>query len=148
MYCSSCGNEITKGLNYCNSCGVRVVDPEKAKSRSGLENISTAIGFIGLGGLIGFIFLVRILLERSVDKEPLVIILIAYLATIFGISYMLINLLSGISKESKRDVEFQADLPKSIRPIDTNQLEEPKQSPASVVENTTRTLNKVPIERK
>ena len=148
MYCSSCGNEITKGLNYCNSCGARIADLAKDKSSSMFENASTAIGFIGLGGLIGFIFLVRILIENRVEAPVMVIILLAFLATIFGICFLLIKQLSGKSNETTPNVEFQHETPKYVKPATTNQLEEASQQPASVVENTTRTLDKVPIERK
>ncbi len=151
MYCSSCGNEIKKGLNYCNSCGARIVDLEKEKSGSRTQNISTAIGFVGLGGIIGFIFLVKLLLENKVQEAPLIIILLAFLATVFGISFLLIKQLSGSSSspKSEDDFGFQTNIPKAVKPADTNQLEEPKQKPAaSVVENTTRTLEEVPIERK
>lgn len=147
MYCSSCGSEIKKGLNYCNSCGARIVDIEKEKSGGRFENVSTSIGFIGLGGLIGFIFLTRILIENRVDAPVMVIILLAFLATLFGISFLLIKQLSGNSTTTNQNVEFQNDAPKTIKPANTNQLEEPKQAPASVVENTTRTLDKVPVER-
>jgi hypothetical protein len=85
------------------------------------------------------------LLGENLDPAALVIILIAYLATLFGISYLLIKQLGG-SEKSK--VEFQSRIPPAMNPSDTNQLEEPKQNPASVVENTTRTLDKVRIEHK
>ncbi len=147
MYCSNCGNKIKKGLNYCNACGARIVDLEKEKSSSNVENISTAIGFIGVAGLAGFVFLVKMLLDYNVLEGPMVIILIAYLATVFGISFMLIKQLSPKKETSDQSINFQSDIPRTIKSVDTNQLEEPKQPPASVVENTTRTLDKVPIER-
>lgn len=147
MYCSSCGSEIGKGRNYCNSCGARIVDPEKEKSGSRFENVSTAIGFVGLGGLIGFIFLVKLLLENNVLEGPMILILLAFLATIFGICFLLIKQLSGKSETSNQIADLETIIRKAIKPADTNQLEEPKQTPASVVENTTRTLDKVPIER-
>lgn len=148
MYCSNCGNELKKGLNYCNSCGARVVDVAEEKSGSRLQNISTAIGFIGVFGLVGFIFLVKLLLDHNVLEGPVMIILLAYLATIFGISYLLIKQLNPESEKSESDVGFRTDAPKAFKSANTNQLEEPKHPPASVVENTTRTLDEVLVDRK
>jgi hypothetical protein len=147
MYCSSCGNEINKGLNYCNSCGARVFDPEKEKNGSNFEIISTSIGFIGLGGIIGFIFLVKTLLPSDLDAPAIIIILLAFLATVFGISYLLIKQLSEKSKDNRSSFEIPGNTPRAVKAADTNQLEEPKQTPVSVIENTTRTLDKVPVER-
>jgi hypothetical protein len=148
MYCAGCGNQIKKGLNYCNSCGARVSDPIEEKMSSITQNISTAIGFIGVGGIVAFIFLVKILLENNVAEPVMVITLLAYLATIFGICFLLIKQMAGSSEKSDRHIEFQNEVLKAIKSADTNQLEEPKQAPASVVENTTRTLDKVPVEQK
>lgn len=148
MYCSSCGNELKKGLNYCNSCGARVVDIEKEKSGSRFEHISTAIGFIGVAGIAGFVFLVRMLLRNDVDEPVIVLLSFALLATTLGIIFMLIKLLWASSEKESQDVEFRNEAPIAIKSVDTNQLEEPRETPASVVENTTRTLDKVPIERK
>lgn len=148
MYCAACGNQLKKGLNYCNSCGARIVDSEDAKGRSRVENVSTAVGFIGVGGLIGFIFLVKILLDNSVHEPVMVITLLAYLATIFGICFLLIKQLAGKSEKSDQNIEFQNEILKAIKSADTNQLEEPKQAPASIIENTTRTLDKIPVEQK
>ncbi len=148
MYCSSCGNQIKKGLNYCNSCGVRIVDAEDIKSGSKGQNVSTAISYIGIAGIIGFIALVKLLSEKNIDTPAMVMILIAFSATIFGICFMLIKQLSGNSEKSNQHIEFQNDVPRTIKSVDTNQLEEPKHTPASVIENTTRILDKVPVERK
>jgi hypothetical protein len=150
MYCSSCGNEIKKGLNYCSSCGARIIDPEAEAGGSRFQNISTAIGFVGLGGIIGFIFLVKLLLEHKFPEGPMVMILFAFLATIFGISFLLIRQLSASSREVReKQTDFRTDTaPKYMSPVNTHQLEEPAGEPASVVENTTRTLDEVMIERK
>jgi F0F1-type ATP synthase assembly protein I len=148
MYCSTCGNQIKKGLNYCNSCGSRVADSKEEKRGSRFQSVSTAIAFIGMGCIVGFLFLVRILLEHNVPEAPMIMIILAFLATVFGISFLLIKQLSPKKETSGENIEFQNDVPKSIKSVNTNQLEEPKQQPASVVEDTTRTLEEVLIERR
>ena len=106
------------------------------------------MGFVGLGGLIGFIFLVKLLLDYSVVEGLMALILVAYLATVFGISAMLVRLLPrGSSENSERNADARYH-PPSIESAQTHQLNEATQAPASVVENTTRTLEEVPVERK
>lgn len=147
MFCSNCGNQVKVGLNYCNSCGSRI-DSDKEKDGSKSRNLLIAIAFIGIGGIIGFISLVKILLSSRAADPVIVVILLAFLATVFGICYLLINQFSHGSEKSAINVEFQNEAPKQVESATTNQLEEPKQSPASIVENTTRTLDSIEVERK
>jgi uncharacterized membrane protein YvbJ len=69
MYCSSCGNQIKQGLNYCSSCGARIIASEKEGIVSKNSNLSTAIAFVGLGGLIGFIVLVKLCSEKTLIRQ-------------------------------------------------------------------------------
>jgi len=147
MFCSNCGNQVKVGLNYCNSCGSRI-DSDREKDGSKSRNLLIAIAFIGIGGIIGFISLVNILLSSRAADPVIVVILLAFLATVFGICYLLINQFSHGSEKSAINVEFQNEDPKQVGSATTNQLEEPKQSPASIVENTTRTLDSIEVERK
>ncbi len=145
MYCSNCGTEGKAELHYCNKCGMRLAKPETSDAVA--KNFSTAIGFIGTVGLIGFIFLIKTILENDISPGALVAISALYLGTIFGICAMLLKHIST-KKTGEPRFDHQAEyMIAQIKSPDTNQLEEPKHAPASVVENTTRTLDKVPVER-
>ncbi len=62
----------------------------------------------------------------------------------FGICMMLFKQITN-SKSEKPESQYQPDfIPPQIKSVNTNQLEEPKQPPASVIENTTRTLSEIP----
>lgn len=150
MFCANCGNEIGKGLRYCSGCGARIHDPAETEDRSRIRNISTAIGFIGFGGIIGFIMLVKTLLDHNVLEGPMIIILLAFLATIFGISFLLINQLKPDAEKTAGTVAFRDDAPLAVgSAADTNKLGEPREEPAgSVVEDTTRTLDEVFVKRR
>jgi hypothetical protein len=126
---------------------MKLTKAESSVDASIANNFSKAIGFIGTFGLIGFIFLIRVMLEKDISHSALVAISFLYLGTVFGICTMLLKQITSIKTESPRP-EFQSEyMPPQINSANTNQLEEPKQAPASVVENTTRTLGKVPVER-
>ena len=69
------GSEIQKKLNYCNKCGVKIGggDLEKLflsdskENGSPSQNISTAIAFVGLGGMLAIVIFALKLLDRNVD---------------------------------------------------------------------------------
>ena len=147
MYCQNCGNQIKTELNYCNSCGFRLADETRSGKNISFEHTSTALAFVGVGGIVGFIFLVKILLEKNVDISAVVVILFGFLATIFGICFSIIRLMIKASETSSENLPKNKKMPKTFQTVNTNQLEETKQTPVSVVENTTRTLDKIPVER-
>lgn len=148
MYCPNCGSLVKSELHYCNTCGMRLKKEEKESDGSIAETLSTAIGFIGTFGLIGFIFLIRTLLGKNVDEGLIVAVSFLYLATVFGICTMLLKQISN-SKTAASNHDLQSDYAApQIKSVNTNRLEESKQNPASVVEETTRTLDEMPLERK
>lgn len=147
MYCSNCGNEVKSGLKYCNSCGGRINNAEIEESKSQVQNITTAIGYIGVFGVLGFVGLVKILLDSSLHWILMTGILLGYLATVFGICFLLIQKISAKSESSNPQLQ-SSYVPEILKPANTNQLEEPKEQPASVVEKTTRTLDEMFVERK
>lgn len=148
MYCSECGSQIKSELNYCNRCGARVGRMEK-EDRSLSTGLSNSLGAIGVFGLIGFIFVVMVLVKNGVTGNSLAAISFFYLATLFGICVMILQQLKMLPKKSTRQ-DFQNNFqPPRLDAANTAQLEESKQTPiSSVTEHTTRTLDEVLIERK
>ncbi len=153
MYCRNCGKSVQENLNYCSNCGVRV---EKSASdgddSSWLSNPATSVGYLGVFGLGGFIFLVMSLLKRNLDPSFVFAMSALYLATLFGICFLLLRQSSGHSgnrqnKNSNEEGDYHA--PKKFRSEITKQLESPHNEPIpSVTEHTTRTLDEVLVERK
>ncbi len=146
VYCSNCGNEVKTGLNFCNRCGGRI----SGESISDAERLTVAFAIIGASGFGVLVGLVAILLGNNFPTEGVIITVIVYLATLFGICFLTlrqISQLSHASKEKEKAYPVSYEAPQ-IGQANANQLEEAKQAPASVVEDTTRTLNKVPVERK
>lgn len=142
MYCSTCGALINTELNYCNRCGARVDKLATAEKSEALEYLSMATGFVGLGGLGLTVGLIAILLNFSVVTEAVVILAIAFLATVFGMTFLMVRQISQMSNVSQNPRKEPFENPRLNSP-DIAQLEESRQQPArSVTENTTRTLEK------
>jgi hypothetical protein len=100
-----------------------------------------ATGFVGLGGLGLTVGLIAILLNFSVHSEVVVMLALAFLTAVFGISFLMIQQISRMtntSQASSKNVFENSQLSSS----NTAQLEEPRIPAASVTENTTRTLEK------
>ena len=152
MYCSSCGNSVNEHLNYCNICGAKIVkNALQARTASPASILSIAVGFFGTAGLFGFIVLLRILLDSRLDQVAVLMVLIAYLITLFLICSVLVGQLWRHSGSAKTDFDQAPEdysPPKQMRAVNTNQLEEPREPfIGSVTENTTRTFDKVPVKK-
>ena len=149
MYCSSCGTLIDTKLNYCKQCGARIDKLATTKNSTGLEYLSMATGFVGLGGLGLTVGLIAILLNYSVIPQVIVIITLAFLCAVFGISCLMIQQISRMTKSDSGEKTFEKSNPAQLgAAINTAQLEERREPARSVTENTTRTLDEVLIERK
>lgn len=147
MYCSGCGTKVGPELNYCKRCGNRV---PHAESNSVAENLSQGISYIGGFGLLGFIFGIYLMTRSGIAAGPVIVISFLYLATLFGICYMILRQTAPftLKKKNHPDPELYDAVPQAyLSPVTTAQLPDPINSPLSVTENTTRTLDEVPIER-
>src|SRR5688572_20694983 len=125
MYCSGCGTELESGLNYCNRCGNRVA---KGESLSVAENLSQSISYIAGFGLLGFVFGVYMTVRAGVAAGPLMFVSFLYLATLFGICYLILRQTAPFAAK-RRDVNDRAqqpaDSPGYIKSVTTAQLPEP-----------------------
>jgi hypothetical protein len=114
-----------------------------------LDDLLTTLFLVvmfGLGILVG---LVAVLLGNQVPMQIVVVITVAHLAAVFSICFMLMGQAKrviGANLERSNEEEQQPDIPQLPRRT-TAQLET-NFEPASVTENTTRTLDEVLVERK
>jgi hypothetical protein len=151
MYCANCGSRIKPELNYCNRCGAKVSARETEMQKSIAENLSGAVGYIGGFGLVGFIFVVLVLVKNGVAEKALIPISFFYLAALFGICFLIIRQIKNLAgrplhKQLEPDGSFQTA--EQLSPANTAQLEAPREPlGASVTENTTRTFDEVLLKR-
>lgn len=153
MYCPNCGQTVNKKLKYCNSCGERLsksveIDKDGTPGKM-LDNILTTLFLVvmfGLGILVG---LVAVMLSQDVRPQFVVVIALAYLGSIFGICFMLARqvpkLIDARLKGWKNENEIH-ERPQ-LQPLTTAQLNEYREPVMSVTENTTRTLDEIPLKR-
>jgi hypothetical protein len=153
MYCPNCGQTVNKKLKFCNSCGERLskaseIDKDGMPGKM-LDNVLTTIFLIvmfGLGILVG---LVAVLLGNDVQPPLVGIIVIAYLAAVFGICFMLLKQVPKLIDARLKAMNL-GDEPaeeRLLRPMSAAQLDEFREPAASVTERTTRTLDEVPLKR-
>jgi hypothetical protein len=147
MFCSTCGKSVNENLNYCNVCGAKISNSSSRSANSTSPFPSIAVGLIGTAGLFGFIMMLKILLESRLDQPSILIILIAYLVTLFLICAVLVGHIWTHSGDFRVNINQPPEdyaPPKEFRTGNTNQLEPPREPfIGSVTENTTRTLDKV-----
>jgi len=146
MYCSTCGSSINDTLKYCKNCGVKLSkDDEKEDTpESILDNLLTTLCFVAIFGFFFLVGLVAILLDKIIAHQIVILIVISYLAALFGICYMLLSQVpklidAKLNKKSERGENVQ---PAQLYAKNTARLEEPREPVMSVTENTTRTLEK------
>ena len=152
MYCPTCGKAVNQNLKYCNSCGERLskaaeIDRDGTPGKM-LDNILTTLFLVvmfGLGILVG---LVAVLLGNSVKHDLIVMIVLVWLAAIFGICFTLARHATKLidyrmrswDSDSARVDQYQ------LPPMTTAQLEEYREPAMSVTDHTTKTLDKVPFK--
>ncbi len=153
MFCPNCGTTVNKKLKYCNACGERLskaaeIDKDGTPGKM-LDNILTGIVLVVIFGLGIMVGLVAVLLANNLQIEPVIIIVLAYLAAIFGICYTLVRQVPKLIDARLKTLN-QPDEPadgRTLRPVSVGQLEEFREPAMSVTDRTTKTLEEAPLKR-
>jgi uncharacterized protein with PQ loop repeat len=150
MFCQKCGTLINANLNYCNNCGAKTTKNEDEKKFSPLGLLITTLAFVSVCGLGILVGLIAILLDKFLHPEPIIALSFFYLLTLFSICFFIIKQISKLTdlhiQERTQTVQPFYQNPQISAP-NTAQLEEPKQQPISVTENTTKTLDEILLKR-
>lgn len=151
MYCAGCGSEISAGLNFCKSCGMRLLTEERTeKTTQILTALVVTFGIITIAGLGILIALIALLLDRGATEKVITLTIVFYLASLTAIEFVLGSQISklisaSIKNEKNRTPEF-VQPPVQMYSRNTAQLTEPTQQPASVTDHTTRIFDKIPLK--
>lgn len=148
MYCSSCGTEVTKELNYCNRCGANLKNPAAETVEQPVRLVSVNGPFWAMAMMvvigIGIIFAsLNDLAKKDLHPAALTWLGIAGFATILSVVALFIRHLSHMSGQPQTEkVSGRRKAEKEmVRPA---QLPPTRIEPVpSVTENTTRTLEMV-----
>jgi hypothetical protein len=153
MYCPSCGSVLTQQMKFCNRCGsqltttkdkielVKVFEKQMDKAMEGLFWVT----ILGLGVIFGGSAILK-----KVQLSQWMIVAYMILSTAAFLSYFV------LSVWQVRRLARNAEQANSVIPIDqpnTAELDPAKDFPViegviSVTENTTRTLEAVPVPNK
>ena len=150
MYCSKCGSQISGKLNYCNICGGKLTNVSDDLRKPALISLIVSLGVISVIALGGVIGLIALLLERGVKDESIFMLAGIYLTTFFCVAFLIARQISKIisPKTEKAESSSQAyQPPAQLSAPNTAQLEEPRQQPFSVTDNTTRTFDEAFVKR-
>lgn len=149
MYCSGCGTQIQTGLNYCSRCGRRAADDADATSVA--KSLASALGYIPGVGFFCYIFVLVVLLKNGIPGNQIIPISFIYFAVLFGMFFFTLRQAAALSKGSRSASygfppnEEAAGYSSPVETARLRQLREP--GIGSVIENTTRTLDKEHVER-
>lgn len=149
MFCSKCGNVIADKLNYCNVCGGKLTAESNNSLNVILMSLIISFALISIVGLISLIAFLSILFDKGVQSSTISMIAGSFLLAIFGITYIIGKQISKIidgklgRNNQNPETVFQ---PQLTAPV-TGQLQEARIRPASVTENTTKTLDEVLLKR-
>lgn len=153
MYCSNCGKDIPDALNYCNVCGA----PTNNTVATGDVKLPRvfAIGatFFAVIGIAAIFPLLNMLLSSRLDTAAVGMFVLMYLVAVLLISGMMIGMTwkfssAGSRKDRPKKQDDQYRPPASFRGMNTAQLHPGDPGFGSVTDSTTRTLDKVLVERK
>jgi hypothetical protein len=108
----------------------------------------TVAGYVAGIGFICFMLILRLLTRSDVPANVFVPITFLYLATLFGICFMLLRHASSLARRDPSTELHKASEPEYLRPATTAQLEEARSfGIGSVTDATTRTLDKVSVRK-
>ena len=149
MYCSSCGNEITVEVKYCNRCGANLnltsnnapatfVAPVKLTGPTVVLGLTIVIG---LGIIISG---ARELAEINVHPAFITWMVLFGMLTLFGSTALLLRFWSKTLNLPRQDPPRQTNIQNTIPPTYMPQQLPPRYDPASsVTEHTTRTFTPI-----
>ena len=155
VFCPKCGNAVKDGLKFCNSCGQRLRREANGGSNANgtlliLLGAATVITVTGLGSLIGF---VALLLKNGVKEELLAMAMMMWLFVLLVIDIMLIRKAAKVvdhklNETRDDDIPVVVSQPLQMASVPTGQLEEYHQPAGSVIDHTTRMLEKEPFRER
>jgi hypothetical protein len=103
MYCASCGNQISAELKYCNRCGAKTgkegSEDSEDKPINPLSYLITALCIIGGGGLVLFVGLIAILLDKNVDWRG-----VAAISTFYLLGLVITNAKWSITRSKQKNI--------------------------------------------
>jgi hypothetical protein len=146
MYCPSCGSALSRQVKYCTRCGAQTnrqeIKPVEKRFDEYLEGLFWVTVF-GLGIILGGAVLLKVLdFPRWLLIAYLALSSVAFLIN-FGLSLReTLRLAKSLKQAGGGALELSRDTNKMLQAEGAA----PVESPQSVTENTTRSLEPIPTE--
>ncbi|HEY0404440.1 MAG TPA: zinc ribbon domain-containing protein [Pyrinomonadaceae bacterium] len=151
MFCSACGAEAPRELNYCNRCGaslnVQVTPPAPPMAPMSFTKLILIIGLMLTIGMIIVFTSAGELMRKGLAEPAVVLLALVGLVSLFGVSSMLIRLwkqVAGLNAPSPQPRRPQVQRQPAVyeQPA-AAQLPPRPANFGSVTENTTRAFDPV-----
>jgi hypothetical protein len=149
LYCSSCGVAATPGLTYCNRCGAKLNQSERASKSSGVKpevlvSSMVATFILGLIGITALMGVLKVILRLETGQ----------ILGVAAFSFLIMLLLEGVFISllfRRRSVNENAgeagQLPRATKELDAAHPQTLPEGVASVTEHTTRAFEPIYRER-
>jgi hypothetical protein len=129
MYCSKCGSSVSPNLTYCNHCGAKLSDAREVKPDNLLFFI-TAVFVFGLAAIMALMVVMKFVFGPENLSLIIAFTLLSFLIMI-AVEGVFIGML--LSRRKKQTAKELGEAKARMLP----------ESPLSVTEHTTRTLETV-----
>ena len=97
-------------------------------------------------GFVAYIFVLLVLSRAGVPPDVFKMVTVFYFAALFGLCFMFLR--QAVSPSHKVSMaKGEVGEPTYLKPITTAQLQEGFDTPASVTDHTTRTLDEIPARK-
>jgi hypothetical protein len=149
MYCSGCGSPIAAGLSFCNRCGASIKERGPASQSGAIGAIVTAmvvLGIAGMGLLLGGPIALK--KEGQFDEELIVLFMFLTFLLCAFLEIFLYRQLGRITTANREPLALPAPTVMATEFRAPQPLSLAEHAPASVTENTTRTLEYTREERR
>jgi hypothetical protein len=156
MYCSSCGIEVAKELNYCNRCGANLSPatpvPQVYAPKVRMTGPTIALGLTIVLSFAAVFSSATKLFDRGLPPAAVAWIIIIGLAAVFGITSLIIRF--WMTLLANRGPQMEEQRPAHLkRPQPNAQIPAAQTGPmtppiSSVTDHTTRTFKPVYREKR
>lgn len=148
MFCSVCGSQSAPGLKFCKACGARMADDKNEVRNSVAKTFATATVLTGAFGIIGFMIMIKSFLENGGFNSSFILLMsVVYLGSLGFLNWFLVRQVLKLTGIKADERETRMDEMRQFIPPEKARLEEYREPASSVVDNTTRDLNKIAVER-
>lgn len=125
-----------------------MADDKNEVRNSVAKTFATATVLTGAFGIIGFMIMIKSFLENGGFNSSFILLMsVVYLGSLGFLNWFLVRQVLKLTGIKADERETRMDEMRQFIPPEKARLEEYREPASSVVDNTTRDLNKIAVER-